>query len=116
MGYLHPLRTGHPALASDLIEEFRSLIVEPIVWNLVLNGRLAPDQFTLPAAPGQGCRMDRAARTRLIREMEKKLNTPITHPVSGLKLDYRRCMEHQVDQLAAVIRGGRPDYQPMVSK
>ncbi|RLJ16849.1 hypothetical protein DJ031_15360 [bacterium endosymbiont of Escarpia laminata] len=116
VGYLHPLRAGHPALASDLVEEFRALIVDPIVWNLVLNHRLSPGQFTLPVTPGQGCRMDKAARTRLIREMEKKLNTPIIHPVNGLKLDYRRCMEHQIDQLAAVIRGSQPDYLPMISK
>jgi CRISPR-associated protein Cas1 len=116
VGYLHPLRMGHPALVSDLIEEFRALVVDSIVWNLVLNERLSPDDFTLPASATHGCRMNDSARTRFIREMEKKLNTAVIHPVSGLKLDYRRCIEHQVNQLAAVIRGSQTDYIPMTSR
>ncbi len=113
VGYLHPLRAGHPALASDMIEEFRALVVDPIVWNLTLNRRLHPDDFTLPDTPAAGCRMNDRARIRLIQEMEKKLNASVIHPLSGLKLDYRRCMEHQINQLAAVIRGVKTDYQAM---
>jgi CRISPR-associated protein Cas1 len=116
IGFLHPARPGHPALASDLIEEFRALIVDPLVWNLVLNQRLDPGQFELPTAPGQGCRMNESARRRFIRDMEKKLNTPIKHPRTGERLDYRRCIEHQVDHLAAVIRGTEPRYIPMTSR
>ena len=113
VGYLHPLRAGHPALASDLMEEFRALVVDPIVWNLVLNHHLDPTDFTLPVDPEAGCRMSDRARTRFIREMEKKLNAPVTPPLSGLKLDYRRCMEHQIGQLASVVRGLTPRYQAM---
>lgn len=116
VGYLHPLRAGHPALVSDLMEEFRSLVVDAVVWNLVLNRRLSPLGFILPAMPGQACRMNDETRVHLIHEMEKKLNAPIIHPLSGLRLDYRRCMEHQINQLAAVIRGNQPDYLPMIPK
>lgn len=114
VGYLHPLRAGHPALASDLMEEFRALVVDPVVWNLVLNQRLQPDQFRLPRTPGDACRMDGPARTRLIRDLEKKLNASIVHPNSGLRLDYRRCMEHQIDELAGLLRGSRHRYRPMI--
>ena len=48
--------------------------------------------------------------------MEKKMNSPITHPRSGLKLDYRRCLEHQVAFLASVIHGREERYHPMVLK
>ncbi len=113
VGYLHPLRVGHPALVSDLVEEFRALVVDPVVWNLVLNKKLSVDQFTTNSTSDQGCRINKLARTRFIHEMEKKLNAPIIHPVSGLKLDYRRCIEHQINQLAAVIRDVRPAYQAM---
>jgi len=113
VGYLHSLRAGHPALVSDVIEEFRALVVDAVVWNLVLNRRLSPDDFSVPAG-SQACRMNDTARVRLIRELEKKLNAPLTHPGSGLKLDYRRCMEHQINLLAAVIRGTEPAYTPLI--
>ena len=112
IGCLHPIRAGHPALVSDLIEEFRAPIVDAIVWNLTLNERLGLDDFSLPAQPGGSCHLKSSARSRFIRELEKKYNTHIKHPETGLKLDYRRCMEHQVNLFAAVVRGTKSRYIP----
>ena len=114
VGFLHPVRAGHPALVSDMIEEFRAIIVDSVVLNLVLNRRLTPAQFTFPDTIGKGCLLGSRPRKLFIRELEKKMNAPIKHPVSGLQLDYRRCMEHQVHQLAAVIQGRAPRYRAMV--
>jgi len=114
VGYLHPLRAGHPALVSDLIEEFRAIVVDAVVFNLVLNGKIAASDFTFPNALDRSCWMSSDARAKLIRSLETKLNASITHPNSGLHLDYRRCIEHQVQELAAVIRGRRSRYRPMV--
>lgn len=114
VGYLHPLRAGHPALVSDLIEEFRAIVVDAVVFNLVLNGKIAASDFSLPNALDRSCWMSSDARAKLIRSLETKLNASITHPNSGLHLDYRRCIEHQVQELAAVIRGRRSRYRPMV--
>jgi len=116
VGYLHPMRAGHPALASDMVEEFRALVVDAIVWNLVLNNRISPDDFQWPTRPTEGCRMNSHVRTRLIRELEKKLNTPIIYPANGQRLDYRRCIEHQVNHLVAVIRGNTDEYLAMTPK
>ena len=114
VGFLHQVRVGHPALVSDLIEEFRAIIVDAVVLNLVLNRRVTPEQFTLPKGEGKECIMEETVRKLFIGELEKKMNTPITHPVSGLRLDYRRCIEHQVHYLAAVIQAREPMYKPMV--
>lgn len=97
-----------------MIEEFRAVIVDTVVFNLVLNRRVTPDQFTLPDAPGKACLLGSPARRLFIRELEKKLNAPIKHPVSGLRLDYRRCLEHQVLHLASVIQGREARYTAMV--
>ena len=114
VGYLHPLRAGHPALASDLIEEFRAIVVDAVVLKLVLNGRVSPEQFDLPQQPGEPCLLNKEARDIFVKSLEAKLNSPIRHPASGLRLDYRRCIEHQIRQLAAVIRGREERYRPMV--
>jgi len=114
IGLLHAVRSGHPALVSDIIEEFRSIVVDAVVFNLVFNRRVTPADFTLPERPGQGCLLSDQARKLFIAEMEKKMNSPITHPHSGLKLDYRRCLEHQIASLAAVIQGREERYHPLV--
>lgn len=114
VGFLHPLRQGHPALASDMMEEFRALIVDSVVFNIAVNNRLNPEDFTLPQQAGDPCLLSQEARRYFIRRLETKLNTRLRHPGSGLQLDYRRCIEHQVDHLAAVIRGNADTYQPLV--
>ena len=114
VGYLHPMRAGHPALVSDLMEEFRAIIVDTVVLNLVLNDRISPKDFS---APGQyGCLLEPQARKRFLMAFENKLNSRIRHPLAGQRLDYRRCIEYQANLLARTIRGIEKEYQPMTVK
>lgn len=115
VGCLHPMRAGHPALASDMTEEFRALIVDTVVLNLLLNrGGLSASDFTLPDAPGAPCLLNAEARRKFIRAMENKFNAAITHPGTGYKIDYRRCIETQIQLYAAVVRGREESYRAMV--
>ncbi|MFW5443047.1 MAG: group II intron reverse transcriptase/maturase [Methylococcaceae bacterium] len=114
IGSLHPIRQGHPALVSDMMEEFRSIIVDSVVFNIAINNKLKPDDFTLPEQSGEACLLSKDARKFFITQLEKKFNARLQHPVSGLNLDYRRCIEHQVNHLVAVVRQSTPDYLPMV--
>jgi CRISP-associated protein Cas1 len=114
VGYLHPLRQGHPALASDMMEEFRAIIVDSVVFNIAINNKLKPDDFIMPQQSGEGCLLNTEARKFFIRQLEAKLNTRIRHPISGLQLDYRRCIEHQINHLVSVLRQGAPGYQTMI--
>lgn len=114
VGFLHALRQGHPALASDMVEEFRSIVVDAVVWKLVLNQQLTPDDFDYPKTAGEGCFLKPHARQVFIKALEEKLNSAIAHPVSGTQLDYRRCMEYQVQHLSQVIRGIDANYQALV--
>ena len=96
------------------MEEFRSIIVDAVVLKLILNNRLTPDDFDWPKNTNEACLLKDEARSTFIRQLENKLNANLQHPVSQLKLDYRRCIEHQVNHLAAVIRGRQKNYQPLV--
>ncbi len=114
VGYLHPLRQGHPALVSDMMEEFRAIIVDNVVFNIAFNNKLKPKDFTLPSHSGEACLLNKNAREYFIRQLEKKLNFRLRHPISGIQMDYRRCIEYQINHLVAVIRQSIPDYQPMI--
>jgi len=104
IAYLHRPRQGHPALASDLMEEFRSVIVDAVVFNLIFNNKLNPDDFELATNEKESCYIKPHARKIFIQQIENKFNSAIRHPVTGLKIDYRRCIEHQTKHLAQLIR------------
>lgn len=114
VGYLHPLRAGHPALVSDLVEEFRAIVVDNLVVRLVLSEQVRVTDFTMPNAVTPQCRMSDETRRLFIRQFEAKLNAAITHPHTDKLMDYRRCIECQVQELTAVIRGRHSAYRPMV--
>ena len=114
IGHLHPVRQGHPALVSDMMEEFRAIIVDSVVFNLVMNHKLSPDDFIMPTGSGEPCLLTAQARRIFIQQLEGKMNSRLHHPVSGLKLDYRRCIEHQINHLVAVLRQTTATYQAMI--
>jgi CRISPR-associated protein Cas1 len=111
VGHLHLIRDRHPALASDLIEEFRAPIVDSLVLYLVNSKIFTPTDFSrLPDGP---CLLKDAARKTFLRAFEQKMATQITHPHTGTVVDYRRCLDLQVYQMAEWIRGEVSAYQPM---
>lgn len=114
IGFLHARRAGFPALAADLMEEFRAPVVDAVVLNLVLNERLSPADFNYPSRPEDPCLLSDAARKLLIHELERKLNSSVTHPLSGHRLDYRRAIDQQAIQIASCLRGAAQRYVPFI--
>jgi CRISPR-associated protein Cas1 len=110
VGVLHDVRPGHPALASDLMEEFRAPVVDAVVMDLIFNGKLEPGDFSWPEAPGQPCLMADGSRKHFIHLLEQKLNSSVSH--AGQRLDYRRWMDMQVLQYAAALRTPGLPYVP----
>ena len=115
VGFLHPLRRSHPALVSDLMEEFRALVVDATVLALIFNRKLQPDDFEVGKDEDGGCRISDHARRCFIQAFERKLNSRMVHPRTGRQSDYRRCIAYQARQLAAAVQddAARP-YRPLV--
>ena len=114
VGFLHPMRQGHPGLVSDVMEEFRAIVVDAVVLNLILNNRIDAKEFS--CSDSQGCLIGKEAKKKFIKTFENKLNSKIKHPISGFSLDYRRCIEHQINDLARIIRGLNLEYHPLILK
>lgn len=110
IGHLHALRDGHPALVSDLMEEFRALVVDTVVLHLLQDETAPPEKSCTPHTDG-GVRLSRELRKRLITRLEDKLNSRLTHPLTGEKSDYRRVMRTQVGHYIQVLQGQAPHYQ-----
>jgi CRISP-associated protein Cas1 len=111
-GNLHVPRNHHPALVSDLVEEFRALVVDSFVAYLINSQIFKPDDFTAPDAK-DGVYLHPAALKKFLKHWEQRLHTEITHPQTGHKITYRRCLELQVWEYVACLMGEKPAYQPM---
>ncbi|MCF6354758.1 MAG: group II intron reverse transcriptase/maturase [Candidatus Polarisedimenticolaceae bacterium] len=112
IGFLHAERAGHPALASDIMEEFRAPIIDATVLSLIFNNRITPDDFT--ENDQGGCQISNSARKTFIRAIEAKMNSQLIHPHSGHKIDYRRCIDQQIHRLITTLRDPATPYHAFV--
>jgi CRISPR-associated protein Cas1 len=113
LGFFHRPRFGRPALALDLMEEFRPLIADSVLLTLVNGGRLTPGDFTERAG---GVALTSSGRRAVIGAYEQRLATTLIHPTFGYSVAYRRAIELQARMLAAVLLGDVPDYRPLVTR
>jgi CRISPR-associated protein Cas1 len=111
VGYLHSSQYGKPALALDLMEEFRPIVVDSVVISLFNNGMLQESDFVEEF--GAYRLRDRGRRTFLTR-LEARFDETITHPTFKYKASYRRCLELQARLLAKVLMDEIPEYPPFI--
>lgn len=113
LGFLHRPRFGRPALALDLAEEFRPLVAESVVLQLLNNGEIRESNFTLRAG---GCQLQPEGRKAVLRAYERRLDHEVTHPQFGYRVTYRRALEVQARLLATHLLGELPAYTPFVTR
>ena len=107
LGFLHRPRFGRPALALDLMEEFRPLIAESVVVSLINTGEVSGEDFLSRAG---GVALTDDARRVVLRAYERRLAVEIRHPMFGYTVNYRRVLEVQARLLGAHVLGEVPAY------
>jgi CRISPR-associated protein Cas1 len=112
-GHLHALRDGHPALVSDLIEEFRAPVVDSLVVYLINSHIIKPEHFEKNNGAQKPCLLTNEARKTFVAQFENKMLTTLNHPQTNYTVDYRRLIALQITELAQCIRGERESYRPM---
>lgn len=100
MGFYHQPRFGRPALALDLMEGFRPLIVDSAVLTAVNARMVTPDDFV---RAGDAVALSARGRKGFIRAYEQRMDTLVTHPLFGYRVTYRRVLETQARLLARVV-------------
>jgi CRISPR-associated protein Cas1 len=113
VGFYHQPRFGRPALALDLMEEFRPLIVDSTVLTLLNNRMLGLTDFV---QAGQAVNLTNAARKVFFEAYESRMNNVVTHPVFDYKVSYRRALELQFRMIAKVITGEIALYHPFQTR
>lgn len=113
IGFYHRPRYGRPALALDLAEEFRPLVVDSTVLTLINNGEMRSSDFVVRAG---GVALTGDGRRTVTKAIERRLDSEVTHPRFGYRITYRRVLEVQARLLAAHLLGEVPDYPPFVTR
>lgn len=107
IGFLHQPRFGRPALALDLAEEFRPLVGDSVVLQVINNGEVTLRSFLVR---GAGVSLTPEGRRAVLAAYERRLDVEIRHPIFGYRISYRRLLEVQARILAAALVGEIPSY------
>lgn len=110
LGFMHQERSGHAALASDLMEEFRAPVVDVVVLGLCNRGAIKPKSFRRQR--GRGFRLNDAALRLFFEEYDRRMETRVLVPAYGRQYAYRAALGQQAQCLAAVMVGKREVYEP----
>ncbi len=104
LGLLHQIRRGHPALASDMMEEWRSIICDAIVLDLITHKQVTAEDFEEPKPINGAVYCTGEASKKLIEAFEKKLKVHnqylnyVDYPLS-----FRESLQFQVGSLVKAI-------------
>ena len=112
-GILHHNKLGKPALALDLMEEFRPLIVDSVVLRLINTGEIKPSDFMQSA---RGCVLTKSGFGIFWKAYIERLSSTVTHPTFNYSCPYRSTMELQVRQLWRIFMYELDHYSPMVTR
>jgi CRISPR-associated protein Cas1 len=107
LGFYHQPRFGRTSLALDLMEPFRALIADSAVLSAI-NTRMVNSRDFVRA--GQAVSLTPNGRKAFFRAYEQRMDTLVTHPLFGYRVNYRRLLEIQTRLLARVLTGELPTY------
>ncbi len=113
LGFMHQPRYGRPALALDLMEEFRPLIADSVAISLINRGELGPEDFIKSA---NGMFLTDKGRRPFWEGWFRRLDTEVSHPEFSYKMAYRRMLEVQARQLWRFVRGEALTYHGFVTR
>jgi len=107
LGFYHRPRYGRPALALDMMEEFRPVIADTVMLSLFNKRELSDKDFI---QTGIGISLTSKAKKKVIAGYELRMDAEIAHPLFGYTVSYRRILEVQARLLSRVLFGEIKEY------
>ena len=134
LGCFHAVDYGRPSMALDLVEEFRPVIVDSLVLQVVNRRMISPRDFRgAPAGeadgeddeeeqpsrsdrPGQGVYLTDEWRKRWVQLYEERVNEVVAYPLPGERTSYRRIFSRQAESMARLVTGEAASYTPLLAR
>ncbi len=114
VGFLHALRPGRPALALDLMEEFRPLIADRLAITLINRKQLQADHFA--DMPGGAVHLSDDGRKVVLQAYQERKEEEISHRMLEEKLPLGLVPYIQARLLARHLRGDLDAYPPFLMR
>jgi len=112
LGNFHYGEKQKPYLAFDLMEEFRSPIVDSLVIKIINNSTFKSQDFDLVPNTG-GVYLNQLARRVFLKYFENRMNEEISHPDLQSQVTYRHIIQLQVRRYKRSLLSGVP-YEPFL--
>ncbi|MDK3161100.1 type I-C CRISPR-associated endonuclease Cas1c [Kamptonema cortianum] len=109
-GILHTCRPGRPALALDLVEEFRSVICDRLVLNMINRKQITAADVT--ARAGGAVLLTEDGRRKVIAQYQQRKQIEVGHSLFAQKVPIGLLPFLQARLMARVFRGDVPAYVP----
>ena len=107
-GFVHSSTRHKPALALDLMEQFRPPVADSAVLGAINNGELRLPMFS--GALGSW-RLRDAGRKAVVTAFERRVTQQFRHPIFGYRVTWRRAIEVQARMVLGVLDGTQPIYK-----
>ena len=114
VGFLHAERPNRPALALDLMEEFRPWLADRLAVTLINRQQIGPGDFK--RREGGAVEFTDAGRKRVIKAYQERKQEKLTHPLLDQAFRIAQLPFVQARVLARHLRGDMADYLPFVPK
>jgi CRISPR-associated protein Cas1 len=111
LGFLHSTRYGRASLATDLIEELRSPVIDRLVIYLINLGVVKPSQFTNNEK--DGVKMDDKARKSFLANYEKFMTASFVDYKTRERKNYRQIIREKVLNTEQMLLNNI-DYKPYI--
>jgi len=112
IGYYHDLVYNRPSLALDIVEEFRTPIVDRLVLNLINHHMISLDDFE-QKEDSDGIYLRNEARKMFFAEYEKIMTQIFVHKKAKTETNFRNILKEQVYLLLRVIQENEL-YKPFI--
>ncbi|HEU5001363.1 MAG TPA: CRISPR-associated endonuclease Cas1 [Actinomycetota bacterium] len=112
IGFLHGARPGRPALALDVLEEFRPAIADRFALRLIGRHQLRAEHFVNTA--GGACYLTEEGRSVVFRNYDIFKGEEVLHRLLGRAVPRWTLPSVQATLLARFLRGDLPAYPPYV--
>jgi CRISPR-associated protein Cas1 len=114
VGFLHRDRPGRPSLALDLMEEFRSVVVDRLALSLINLGQVDARGFI--TRDTGAVEMDETTRKTFLVAYQKRKQEELKHPTTGEGTTWAVVPHIQARLLARTLRGDLEQYPPFLLK
>jgi CRISPR-associated protein Cas1 len=94
-------------LAFDLMEEFRSVIVDSLVLKIINNSVFKPQDFDILNSTG-GVYLNQSARRIFLQKFEARMNEETSYPDLQSQVTYRHAIQLQVRRYKRCLLSGIP--------